>query len=99
MAATHIQHIVSASWLADGSVAYLRADRSWSPRFEDAARFDDVAARDEAHAFAKGDESRVCNAHVFEVGALPDGTLALTARERLRRDGGEAVRRRLGYAG
>jgi len=97
--ATRIQHVVSASLLADGSVAYLRADRSWSPSFEEAARFEDVAARDEAHAYAKQDESRVCNAHVFELGVLPDGALVLSARERLRRDGAEAVRRRLGYAG
>jgi len=73
MAATRTQYVVSASLLADGSVTYLATDRSWSSHFEEAARFDEVAARDEALALAKGDEHRVCNAHFFEVGVAPDG--------------------------
>ena len=98
MASLSPHFIVSASRLADGSVAYLRRDRSWSERFEDAERFADPAARDAALTAAKADEANVCNAHVVELAVADDGKVALSARERLRRDGPDAVRRRLGYA-
>ena len=98
MAATRPAYLVSASRLSDGAVVYLAPDRRWVERFEDAARHDATGPRDEALAFAKTEEARVCNAHVVEIGVSADGGLVLSARERFRRAGPARVLESLGYA-
>ncbi|MBN8615779.1 MAG: DUF2849 domain-containing protein [Deltaproteobacteria bacterium] len=97
MAATRPAYLVSASRLSDGAVVYLGADRRWTERFEQAARHDETAPRDEALAFAKTEEARVCNVHVVEIGVTAEGGLVLSARERFRRAGPARVLQSLGY--
>jgi hypothetical protein len=91
------RHVITASRLDDGSVTYLGPDRSWVPALGEAHLFDDPTTRDAALAWAKADEGRVCNAYAFDALLHPDGSLALSTRERLRRDGAAAARARLGY--
>jgi hypothetical protein len=97
MAASTPEFLISASRLSDGAVVYFAADRRWVDTFDLAARHRDAAARDAELAAAKQDEAHVCNAHVVEIAVASDGQLILSARERLRRDGAESVRERLGY--
>jgi hypothetical protein len=98
MAATTPEFLESASRLSDGAVVYLAADRRWVERFDEAARHRDATARDAELAYAKQDEAHACNAHVVEIAVGVDGQLVLSTRERLRREGAERVRERLGYS-
>lgn len=91
------RHVITASRLDDGSVTYLGPDRTWVPSLASAQLFEEPADRDAALAWARTDELRVCNVYAFEAGLHPDGTLALSARERLRRDGAATARARLGF--
>lgn len=94
---TNLLRWISASRLRDGRVVYLRRDGTWSANLEDAQVFDETAVN-EALARAKADELEVCNPHVVEAPYDAEGRPILSARERFRRDGPDAVLRRLGYA-
>lgn len=102
MSANRPAFLISASRLSDAGVVYLTSDRRWSERFEDGAQYegtaDGVTARDEALARAKADEAQVCNAYVVELTIATDGSVILSTRERLRREGATRVRERLGHA-
>ncbi len=98
MAAPRPAFLVSASRLSDGAVVYLSPDRGWVTGFDDAARHDDAAQRDEELAFGKTQERHVANVHVIEIGVTAEGALVLSARERFRRAGPGRVLESLGYA-
>ena len=90
------RHFVTANRLDDGSAVYLCGARTWSASFAEAAVFDTSSSALEV-AWAKTRESEVCGPYTFEAEIRQDGSMKLSSRERLRRDGGDAARARLGY--
>ena len=91
------RHFVTANRLDDGSVVYLSGTRTWVASFAEAKDFADATASALDVAWAKTREAEVCGSYAFEVEVREDGSLKLSSRERLRREGGAAARTRLGY--
>jgi len=90
--------ILTANRLADGAVAYLREDRTWSRDVSEAWTFDDRAALESELRWAGAQERVVCDPYVVAVVLAPDGLQLPSARERIRAGGRDAVLRRFGYA-
>jgi len=80
--------IVTANFTADGSVAYRRADGTWSSRFSDAEAFLSEAETTEIVKRAAQLEQRlVSDPYAIDVGFGPNGIFPNTARERIRAEG------------
>ena len=80
--------VVTANFTDDGSVAWRRADGSWSKQIADAGLLDDEASATALATAANAGEQRlVSDPYVIDVHA--DGTSIdpLTARERIRAHG------------
>jgi len=79
---------VTANFTADGSVAYRRADGTWSSRFSDAEAFLSEAETTEIVKRAAQLEQRlVSDPYAIDVGFGPNGIFPNTARERIRAEG------------
>lgn len=95
------RQIITANRTADGSVVYLRADRTWTPALTEARTFDEesIDQRDALLAWAAAEEQReVCDPYAMTVDVGPDGPVPLSARERIRAAGPIPVLQRWGYA-
>jgi hypothetical protein len=88
--------VITANRTEDGAAVYLRADRSWSERLEDAHPIprDAPEARDELLAYARGQERWVCDPYAFGVDVGPRGPLSLSRRESIRGVGPTTPQRR-----
>lgn len=92
----NLQFAVTANRLDDGAVVYLTSSRDWSRDLAQAETTSDPASRDALIAFARSQPHLVCGAYPLELTRDASGVHLLSARERLRALGAEAVRRRLG---
>ena len=83
-----LKWIVTANFTADGSVAYFKADQTWSRAVSEVAVF---ATKDEAEAarqLALSAEALVADPYLTEVTDGSQGALdVLSARERIRSQG------------
>lgn len=82
-----VQWIVTANFTADGSVAYVRADQSFSPVLAEAAVFASKEGAEAALQFAAAAEHIVADPYLTEVLPAQQGLDVLTARERIRSQG------------
>jgi Protein of unknown function (DUF2849) len=83
-----LQWIVTANFTADGSVAYLRADQTFSGAVADVFVFDTKEAAEAALQLAAAAEQLVSDPYLTEVAKAPQGGLdVLTTRERIRAHG------------
>lgn len=84
-----MSQIISANWLSDGRVVYLRAEGGWSRTTSDAARYDGKADLAEGLAIASRDEAANLVLDITPVTLMPDSTAprALTLRDRIRLQG------------
>lgn len=98
MAAKPLEFVVTANRLRDGRVVYLADGQRWTERYDEARATRDPAERDTWLAWARTQESVVCGMYAIEAPVGPRGR-ELSARERLRAQGPEDARRRLGYPG
>jgi len=88
---------VTANYLADGGVAYLRADRAWTRDLQRAVAVDSKEALAPLLEWAKSQEQDVCDPYDLELGREADRLVPLSARERIRAEGPEPTLERLGY--
>ena len=87
MPSAPLKWIVTANFTADGSVAYFRADQTYSKLLSEAAVFDTKEAAEAAVKIALGVEREVSDPYLTEVTVATQGLDALTARERIRSSG------------
>lgn len=85
MASAETRWIVTANFTADGSVAYRRADGSWSSHFAESEVFatEEETAEPVARS-AKLEQRLVSDPYGIDVGFGPSGIFPNTARERIR---------------
>jgi hypothetical protein len=94
------KYIVTANRTADGAVVYLGPKRRWAAELGASVVFTEEGARDEALAWAKGEEGVVCDPYSLAVDVGADGDIRVrSARERIRAAGPDPVLERLGLAG
>lgn len=88
MATAETRWIVTANFTAEGSVAYRRADGTWSPHFAEAGVFETEAetVAPVAHS-TKFEQRLVSDPYGIDVGFGPSGIFPNTARERIRAEG------------
>lgn len=88
MASSETRWIVTANFTADGSVAYRRADGTWSAHFADSEVFltEAETAAPVTHS-AKFEQRLVSDPYGIDVGFGPSGIFPNTARERIRAGG------------
>lgn len=80
-------YVVSAGYLDDGAVAYLRADGGWTRKLAEAAAWPSEAEADAQIANAKKQERVVCDPYAFGV-LVNNGVIdPMTAREAIRAKG------------
>lgn len=80
--------IVTANFTADGSVAYRRADGSWSTQLADAGLFPDEAATAPiVAAVVRGEQRLISDPYPVDVHVGDQGIEATSARERIRATG------------
>ena len=95
---TGVNHwIITANRLTDGSVTYLRADRSWAGSIDDAWVARSRAQAEPLVEWARGRERDVCDPYLVEVDLSEGRPLPRSARERIRAEGPAPTLRRLGY--
>lgn len=86
---------VTGNRLRDGAVVYLTDDNQWSERFSDAARFDDVAAKD-VLATAQKRRIEIADAYIIDIDDEGAHSGRTVIRESIRTRG-PTVRSDLGY--
>jgi hypothetical protein len=79
--------VITANLTEDGSVAYLRPDRSWTPRLSEAGVIESPEVVQEMLQLAAQQERIVCDAYAMKVRPAEDGPLPLSARELIRSEG------------
>jgi len=79
--------VVTANLTDDGSVAYMKADKTWTPRLSEAAVLEGKGAVDEWLEVATTQERAVCDPYAMKVGLQDGRAVPLSARERIRSDG------------
>jgi hypothetical protein len=83
--------VITASFTADGTVAYLKADGSFSPRLADASVYEHKEDAEAARKQAAQAESIVTDPYLLQVADTSADPAqpcdALTARERIRSQG------------
>jgi hypothetical protein len=89
--------IVTANRLDDGSVTYLRADRSWTGALTQAWTSEDREAAEARLEWARGQERVICDPYLIEVGIEDGRPVPRSARERIRAEGPRPTLERLGY--
>jgi hypothetical protein len=83
-----LKWIVTANFTAEGSVAYFKADRTFSRALADAQVFATKEEAEEARLHALSVEAEVADPYLTEVADGSQGALdVLTARERIRSQG------------
>lgn len=98
MSAKPLEFLVTANRLGDGRVVYRAEGPRWTERYDEAQPTRDPAERDRWLAWGRSQERVVCGVYAIEAPVGPAGR-ELSARERLRAQGPEDARRRLGYPG
>lgn len=88
--------IVTAQRLSDGRVVYLREDRSWTTVDAEAARGDEAGALEAPMAWARTQTEVVVDPYIIEVDVEGGAIRHMSARERIRAEGPEAVLARFG---
>jgi hypothetical protein len=82
------QFLVTANNVLDGATVYLREDRQWSRKLDEALLVDAEEQTKDLLAFAGTQEAIVCDAYAMPAKRRDDGTLdPLTARENIRAAG------------
>jgi len=86
-----LKWVITASFTADGTVAYLKADGSFSPKLADASVFERKEDAEAARKQAAQTEAVVTDPYLMQVaGESSDSAQpsdVLTARERIRSQG------------
>jgi hypothetical protein len=83
-----LQWIVTANYTADGSVAYLKADQTFTREVSAAIVFETKDAAEAAQQLTATAENLVTDSYLTEVARGPQGGLdVLTTRERIRAQG------------
>lgn len=89
--------VVTANRTDEGAVLYLRADRAWTPRLDEAWLVEDAQERDALVAWAATRQRDVCDPYFIEVKVTETGVDPLTTRERIRAGGPAPVLAQWGY--
>ncbi|MDH5676453.1 MAG: DUF2849 domain-containing protein [Myxococcales bacterium] len=81
------QFVVTGNLTDDGSVTYLKLDRGWTPRLDEAAVVESEGVGQELLQAARAEERQVCDPYLMKVRALGAVIEPLSARERIRAEG------------
>ncbi len=95
-----MSQIISANWLSDGRVVYLKADGGWSRTAFEAARYADKADLAHGIELARRDEEANLVLDITPVTLTADGVSprALTLRDRIRLQGPTVAYGRTAFA-
>lgn len=87
MPKTPLKWIVTGNLTADGAVAYLKADASWSRKLEEVQVFEAKDVAEAACKQAARQEAVVSDPYITEVADIGGKLDVLSARERIRSQG------------
>ena len=90
--------IVTGNFTEDGSVAWRRADGTWSRRIADAGLVDEPTAKAQSATAGATEQREICDPYGIEVDASGDTIDPLTARQRIRANGPTIQLRRPGQS-
>ena len=79
--------IVTGNFTEDGSVAWRRANGTWSRQIADAELVDEPTAKALATKAGSTEQREICDPYGIEVDASGDSIDPLTARQRIRANG------------